>query len=139
MSMSVTGVCGNEICFLHALGYSDITSKTPATTDTVYRLASVSKPLACMTAMTLIDDGKALLDHDIGDYLGYRVRNPFYPDAPITLRHLMTHTSTIIEGGSYNRIAVGDLPAYKLSEILRDGGLRLQREKLSRRQTRRSV
>ena len=75
-----------------------------------------------MTLMTLVDEGKAELDTDIGDYLGYAVRNPQWPQVPITLRQLMTHTSSLVEYGSYNKILAGEMPAYKLSEVLRPGG-----------------
>jgi len=121
VSVSFCTVKGRRIGNADCFGLQNRTMGEPATTDTYYRMASVSKPVSCLTAMTLTDAGKADLDADIGDYLGYRVRNPFYPDLPITLRHLMTHTSTLIETGSYNRICAGDLPPYLLSEVLKEG------------------
>jgi CubicO group peptidase (beta-lactamase class C family) len=50
----------------------------------------------------LVDEGKLDLDRDVGDYFGYVVRNPNFPDAKITLRMLMSHTSSLRDGGGYN-------------------------------------
>ena len=121
VSMSVAVARGGETAWKYALGYADKETGALATPDTVYRVASVSKPLACMAVLTLVDEGRAELDRDISDYLGYAVRNPYYPESPITLRQLMTHTSTLTERGSYSRVLVGDMPPYKLSEILAEG------------------
>ena len=48
-----------------------------------------------MAAFRLIDDGVLELDTDISEYLGFTVRNPAYPDVPITLRLLLSHRSGI--------------------------------------------
>ena len=45
--------------------------------------------------MTLFDQGKLDLDKDISSYLGFKVRNPAYPDKPVTARMLLTHTSSL--------------------------------------------
>jgi CubicO group peptidase (beta-lactamase class C family) len=41
------------------------------------------------------------LDRDVGDYLGYMLRNPHFPDAPITLRMLLDHTSSLRDDAGY--------------------------------------
>lgn len=112
--------CG-RLVYEGAVGFRDKSQGLPATPETIYRMASVTKHISAMTLMTLADEGRAELDADISEYLGYRVRNPHWPNVPITLRQLMTHTSTLIERGSYNRILAGDMPALKLSEILTPG------------------
>lgn len=48
-----------------------------------------------MAAFRLIDDGVLELDTDISEYLGFTVRNPAYPDVPITLRLPLSHRSGI--------------------------------------------
>jgi CubicO group peptidase (beta-lactamase class C family) len=45
--------------------------------------------------MTLYDQGKLELDKDISTYLGFKVRNPAFPDVPVTARMLLTHTSSL--------------------------------------------
>ena len=59
------------------------------------RIASLSKTVVGMVAFRLIDDGVLELDTDISEYLGFTVRNPAYPDVPITLRLLLSHRSGI--------------------------------------------
>lgn len=122
VSLSLCTVRVQEITDRHCFGLRSRERGEETTVDTFYRMASVSKVVSGMAVMTLVDAGKLCLDEDIGTYLCYRVRNPFYPDDPITLRHLMTHTSTLIETGSYNKICAGEMPPYLLSEVLKEGG-----------------
>jgi CubicO group peptidase (beta-lactamase class C family) len=118
VSLSASAICGKDVIWNHTYGYYDKEKKLKAESETIYRIASASKHISCIIAMTLVDKGFVNLDMDIGIYLGYDVRNPYFPNIPITLRQLMTHTSTIIETGSYNKILSGQMPPYLLSEIL---------------------
>lgn len=52
--------------------------------------------------MKMMDEGLLAPDEDISTYLGYTVRNPRYPDTPITLRMLMSHTAGLNENSSYS-------------------------------------
>ena len=69
----------------------------PVTADTMYRVASLTKTVVSMVAHRLMDEGKLGLDDDISDYLGVTVRHPSYPDIPITVRMLLSHTSALRE------------------------------------------
>jgi CubicO group peptidase (beta-lactamase class C family) len=69
--------------------------------DTLYRMASVSKLVTTIAAMQLVDAGKLDLDVDIGQYLGYTVRNPHFAQMPITTRMLLSHTSSLRDDGGY--------------------------------------
>lgn len=66
-----------------------------ATQDTCYRIASITKWVTAIGLMTLYDQGKLDLDRDISDYLPFTVRNPAWPDTPITARMLLSHTSSL--------------------------------------------
>ncbi len=68
---------------------------------TLYRMASVSKLVTTIGAMRLVDAGQLDLDADIGQYLGFTVRNPHFADVPITTRMLLTHTSSLRDDGGY--------------------------------------
>ncbi len=62
---------------------------------TCFRIASVTKWVTAIGLMTLYDQGKLDLDKDISVYLGFKVRNPAFPNTPITARMLLTHTSSL--------------------------------------------
>jgi CubicO group peptidase (beta-lactamase class C family) len=51
--------------------------------------------------MRLVEQGRLDLDRDISDYLGWRLRNPAFPDRPITLRLLLSHRSSLRDGIDY--------------------------------------
>ena len=66
-----------------------------ASQDTCYRIASITKWVTAIGLMTLYDQGRLDLDRDISEYLPFTVRNPAWPDTPITARMLLSHTSSL--------------------------------------------
>lgn len=74
----------------------------PMTVDSRFRMASVSKMFTVFTLMELAEAGKLSLDDDVSQYLGFRLRHPSYPDVPITLRMLASHTSGLRDGRVYS-------------------------------------
>ena len=107
IGMKVLGYKDGDTRFIFNYGYSDISRKIKVDEDTIFFMASISKIITGMAVMKLIEEGKIKsIEDDISIYLGYRVRNPKYPEIPITIRHLMTHTSCISdEGVSYRFIS----------------------------------
>lgn len=71
----------------------------PMTADHKLRVASISKVAVGLSAMILKEEGTVSLDAGIGNYWGFPVKNPAYPDKPITLRSMLMHTSSIINAG----------------------------------------
>ncbi|MGE0181421.1 MAG: serine hydrolase [Parvularculaceae bacterium] len=65
------------------------------------RVASISKMALSMGLMSLVEQGRLDLDRDVSDYLGWRLRNPAFPDRPITARQLLSHTSSIRDPETY--------------------------------------
>jgi len=59
------------------------------------RVASLSKVLVGMNAMALSEEGAVELDAGIGRYWGCDVKNPYYPSDPVSVRSLLTHTSSL--------------------------------------------
>lgn len=82
-------------------GLADIAASREVTTDTLFTIASVSKTVTAAALMTLYEQGKFGLDDDINPYLPFEVRNPDFPDVPITFRMLLTHTSSIQDSDIY--------------------------------------
>ena len=84
-----------EIAYTRYYGYQNAEEKIPATENTYFRLASVTKMVSGIGMMQLYERGLIEPDRDIGDYFGYEIANYYYPDTPITLRQIMSHTSSI--------------------------------------------
>jgi CubicO group peptidase (beta-lactamase class C family) len=101
-------VNGNDTKEL-AYGYTSLENKSPMGVDTVFRIASISKTVAATGIMKLYEEGKIDLEADISDYLGFTVRNPHHPHIVITLKMIMTQTSSITDGKdeSYNNLENG--------------------------------
>src|SRR5258708_6256763 len=105
-SLSVLAVRGGRIVYQRQVGVRSIDNddplrSRPASRRTLYRIASISKLVTTLGVMKLIEVGTLQLDRDAGDYLGYPLRNPHFPDAPITLRMLLTHTSSLRDDAGY--------------------------------------
>jgi CubicO group peptidase (beta-lactamase class C family) len=74
----------------------------PINGRTLYRVASISKLVTAIGAMQLVEQKKLDLDADISQYLGFKVRNPNFPDAVISARMLLSHTSSLRDAGGYS-------------------------------------
>lgn len=82
-------------------GYSDIESKIPFTNDKSINLGSVSKTITTVAILQLWEKGKIKLSDDINKYLSFNVRNPKFLEEPITIKQLLTHTSSIKDNKFY--------------------------------------
>jgi CubicO group peptidase (beta-lactamase class C family) len=83
-------------------GWADIERRIPMTSDTVMNIASVSKTVTATAIMQLKERRRLDLDADVNHYLGFSLRNPFHATRAITLRQLLTHTSSIRDGPAYS-------------------------------------
>jgi CubicO group peptidase (beta-lactamase class C family) len=82
-------------------GYADPATKRAITIDDPVRIASISKLVLSIGVMRLVEEGKLDLDADVSDTLGWTLRNPAFPDKKITLRLLLSHTSSLTDGAGY--------------------------------------
>lgn len=83
------------------IGYSDITSKKAYTEHTIQNIASISKVFVGIALMKAQETGKLNLDDPIDKYLPFQVTHPDFPQTKITIRHLATHTSSIVDNEYY--------------------------------------
>lgn len=102
-----------------AAGLRDVAAKLPMTEDTIFRIFSMTKPVTVVTALTLVEEGRLNLDDPVSRFLpalakpqvlvGGTAEAPQLAAAqgPITIRHLLTHTS----GYGYDIFATGTLKA----------------------------
>ncbi len=104
-------------------------NQTPMTPNHKMRVASITKLAVGLSAILLWEDGTIDLDADIGEYWGCTVRNPRYPEIPITLRTLLMHTSSLsisvnasqtydsvkmrIQGSGFNLRKPGDMDSWE--------------------------
>ena len=86
-----------------AYGFAEIERQVPMTLDTVLNIASISKTITATAIMQLVEYGVLDLDRDINDYLPYSIRNPNFPNVPVTVRQLMIHTSSLRDAGTYSK------------------------------------
>ena len=84
-----------------AAGLADRAHGRPLTIDSPVRIASISKLVVALGVMRLVEQGGLDLDRDVSDYLGWSLRNPAFPDRPITLRLLLSHRSSLRDGIDY--------------------------------------
>lgn len=89
-------------------GLADREAGRAVTTDDPVRIASVSKLVTSLGVMRLVDRGVLDLDADVSGYLGWRLRNPAFPDVPITLRLLLSHRAGLLDGEDDYIIPVGE-------------------------------
>ncbi len=98
-----------ETAYERFAGFADRESGKPIEADTIYRLASVTKPLVATTALAMIEQGKLSLDGLVREYLPYftpREKDGSEPD--ITIRQLLTHTAGFAYGvNAYGKPAAG--------------------------------
>lgn len=102
-------------------GLADIEKNIPVTDETQFMTASLSKTIVAFGIMQLYEEGKIDLDADINTYLPYSIRNPFYPDEPITTRMLLNHSSTIIDDLEihYREMVFQTDSPYTLEELIK--------------------
>ncbi len=82
-------------------GMADLKKKLPVKINTLFSLASLSKTVTGTALMQLYDRGELTLEDDINKYLPFKIKNPNFPDNPITIRMLLTHTSSLLDKGKY--------------------------------------
>lgn len=88
----VSVVKDGKVIFAHGYGYSDVEKKKPVSVDaTLFRPGSISKLFTWTAVMQLVQQGKLDLDHDVNEYLDFKIPAT-YPQ-PITLRNILTHTT----------------------------------------------
>jgi len=99
-----------------AEGLADRASGRAVTADSPVRIASISKLVTTLGVLRLVDQGRLDLDRDVSDYLGWQLRNPAYPHQPITLRLLLSHQSSLRDGGERYIIPLGITLRERLAE-----------------------
>jgi CubicO group peptidase (beta-lactamase class C family) len=115
-------VIDGELAHAGATGYREIETKAPATADTVFRIASMTKSFTAMAILSLRDEGKLSLDDPAERYVP-ELKELTYPtaDSPrITVRHLLSHSEGFPEDNPWGDQQLGATAA-QMTQLLRGG------------------
>lgn len=94
---------GDQVLYQNAFGVRDEDDGDPLKVTDIFKIASMSKSFSAVSIMQLVDEGKLSLEDDVSDLMGFPVRHPKWPDIPITLRMLLSHTSSMKDGTGNSR------------------------------------
>jgi CubicO group peptidase (beta-lactamase class C family) len=99
--VSIAVIRDSKIEWAKGYGLADVEAKQSVTASTLFQAGSISKPVAAMGALALVEDGKLALDGDINRFLkGWKVPgNAHTAKAPVTLEGLLSHTAGLTVHG----------------------------------------
>ena len=103
VGFAVAIVNKDSVLYAKGFGYSNKGTKTPYTIHTVQPIASISKTLLAVALMKAQEMGKLHLNDNINDYLPFNICNPNFPNENITIQQLANHTSSILDGDTYDK------------------------------------
>jgi len=93
-ALSVCIIKDNQTVWAKSYGYSHPHLFRKATNRTIYGVGSITKTITATAILQLYEKGLLDLDDDINTYLPFEIRNPNFPDVPITIRSLLIHRSS---------------------------------------------
>jgi CubicO group peptidase (beta-lactamase class C family) len=121
-----------QVHYKNLLGYSDVEAKKPISEDNVFWIASMSKMFAGASIMMLVDEGKVSLDDPVTKFIPQlnkwmvvEEKDPAHvllkpPVRPVTIRHLLSHTSGLTGMSELQQVTGADgtpLKARALSSV----------------------
>src|SRR6184192_3943803 len=123
--LSIGVVYDQELIWAKGYGYADLERRVPTTPSTIYRIASISKLFTATAIMQLRDAGKLRLDDPVSERLPwFSIKKTYDGGPPITIRHLITHTSGLpreLSGVNWSDLLPGSGGAAAGAPRSRDG------------------
>jgi CubicO group peptidase (beta-lactamase class C family) len=101
VGLSVAVVKNNKVIYNHSFGFKDIEKQLPLTNESIFRIASISKSFTSTAIMQLVAKKQISLDQDVSELVGFKIRNPRFPNTVITLKMLLSHRSSINDSEGY--------------------------------------
>ncbi len=108
VGLAVSVVKKGEIIYSKSFGKKNLETGEALTSESLFRIASISKSFSATAVMQLVEAGRLRLDDDVSELIGFRVRNPAYPEDRITLKMLLSHTSSLNDSQGYFTLDVID-------------------------------
>ena len=119
-SLTIAMSRNGKLVWSESFGYADLESRRRATPDTIYKLASLSKPITATALLTLVDRGLVELDRPANDYLaGAKLRAHAGSANDITIRRLLNHTAGI---PTHENLFYDGVPVLPRDETIRRHG-----------------
>jgi CubicO group peptidase (beta-lactamase class C family) len=118
VGISIAIIDDGRIVKANGYGYTDRTRTTRVTPETLFQAGSISKSLAALGALRLVEDGRLQLDADVNTHLRtWKVpENEFTQDRKVTLRAILSHTAGLTVHG-FRGYAAGQ-PVPTLPQVL---------------------
>ena len=82
--LAIAKIKDGKTVLLQTYGKASVETAAPVTKDTLFNIASISKPIMGLVLLQLVEQGKLDLDQDINHYLPFKVDNPHTQDEKIT-------------------------------------------------------
>jgi CubicO group peptidase (beta-lactamase class C family) len=101
VGMGVSVFDADTVLFEKGYGFSNLKDSLAYTINTTQNIASISKLVSGLTLLKAIENTGIKLSDDVNRYAPFPVRNPKFPDTPITIGQLVTHTSSLYDGDFY--------------------------------------
>ena len=99
--VSVAYFESGKLAWTRTYGFADVAAKRPVTPETLFQAASISKPVAALAMLRLVQDGKLSLDEDVNVKLhAWKVpENEFTKEQKVTLRRIVSHSAGLTVHG----------------------------------------
>lgn len=101
IGLAVVVVKDNKMIYSRSFGKSNIEKNIPLKESDIFRIASISKSFTTTALLSLVEKELVSLEQDVSDLLGFKIRNPEFPDTPITLKMLLSHSSSLNDSQGY--------------------------------------
>lgn len=106
VGLSVAVIKDGKLSYAHSFGLKNVENNTPLTDESIFRIASISKSFSATAIMQLVEAKKLALSDDFSSLVGFKVRNPKFPETIITLKMVLSHTSSINDSEGYFNLDV---------------------------------
>jgi len=94
-SLSACIINNDQVIWSKSYGYYDLKNEKEPNSYTIYVIASITKTIVGTALMQLYEQGYFSLDEDVNNYIPFQLRNPNFPNEPVTFRMLLSHTSSL--------------------------------------------
>ena len=93
----------NGLLYHNNFGFANLRDQKPYQSNTIQYIGSISKGFVAMALMKVLEEKLLSLETHINDLLPFKIIHPYFPNDPITIKHLVTHTSGLSDSKHYGK------------------------------------